>query len=151
MKNKLWSILTNNALFNGLCIPISIMYYFVFLSPIVDNDWPNYRPRIRTLRRKNWRPYLDRQWRQHAVYPGSEAHGNLSEGGLPRLIGGGFKKGCVLFYYSSTKFESTLVLLLFWTPERGRSCCDVLYRPCHLEVSFFLGVMFTGVWHVWMC
>jgi hypothetical protein len=36
------------------------------------------------------------------------ADGNLSEGGLARLKGSGFKKGCVLLYNSSTEFDNTL-------------------------------------------
>jgi hypothetical protein len=37
------------------------------------------------------------------------AEGNLSKGGLARLIGSGFKKGCVFLYYSFTEFESILI------------------------------------------
>jgi hypothetical protein len=34
----------------------------------------------------------------------------ISEDGLERLIGSGFKKGCVLLYYFSIEFDSTLTV-----------------------------------------
>ncbi len=57
-------------------------------------------------------------------------------GGLARLIGCGFKKGCVLPITLLLNREHPYCLL-----ERGRSSRDVLYRPCHLGVSFFEGVL----------
>ncbi len=50
---------------------------------------------------------------------------NLSKGVLTQLI----KKGCVLLCNSSSE---------------GSICRDVLYRPCHLGVSFFKGSWFAG-------
>ncbi len=59
------------------------------------------------------------------------------EGGLARLIGSGFNKGCVLPYYSITEFESTYSCCLL---ERGRSHRDVLSFMSFL----FEGVLFVG-------
>ncbi len=39
-----------------------------------------------------------------------EADWQFSRGGLARLIGSGFKKGCVLLYYTSSEFDSILLL-----------------------------------------
>ncbi len=46
-----------------------------------------------------------------------EANWYFSEEGLARLVTSGFKKGCVLLYYSSTEFESTVLFLfiVYWS------------------------------------
>ncbi len=102
----------------------------------------------------------------------------------------GFKKGCVLLYYSSSerirylrvkgwcheilstfnfhhwvnklrflierhsKLKAKLKMrVLFCLLERGRSCRDVPYRPCHLGVSFLRGGDVCGekeYVYVWM-
>jgi hypothetical protein len=60
-----------------------------------------------------------------------ETEGDLNKGVelQETPIGSGFKKGCVILYYST-------LLLNYRLLGRGRSWRDVLYRPCHLGVSF---------------
>ncbi len=56
-----------------------------------------------------------------------------------RLIESGVKKGYVLLHYSSNEFKSTLSV--YWN---GVEAAGILYRPCHLGVLFFEGVLFAG-------
>ncbi len=60
-----------------------------------------------------------------------EADGNLSEDGLARLIGSGFKKGSII-YYSCFEFESTLAVELNGVGVDGLCCPD----PGSWEFSF---------------
>ncbi len=61
------------------------------------------------------------------------ADGNLSESGLARLIGSWFKILCMFNY--TTLLLNSRVLLLF-NETKYRSCQAILYRPCHLKVSW---------------
>jgi hypothetical protein len=47
-----------------------------------------------------------------------------SEGGLARFKGSGFKKGCLLQYYSSTKFKSTITVYWNMVETSWMYCTD---------------------------
>jgi hypothetical protein len=105
------------------------------------NDWQNLRPFCHVRR---YIPDSTKNQRVVARHDFSlawlEAEGNVSEGGLARLIGSGFNRGCALPYYSITEFVCTLAV--YW--KGVRSCRDVLYKPCHLGVSFSRGCYLLG-------
>jgi hypothetical protein len=69
------------------------------------------------------------------------AEGNLSEGALAltRLIRGGFKKGCVTLYYSSTKYES--ILTVYWN---GVGAAEMSFADPFIWEFSFLGVPVCG-------
>ncbi len=72
------------------------------------------------------------------AWPGWVTVGNLSEGGLAQLIGSGFKKGCVLLYYSSTEFESTLTVE--WNRAWELPGCPI--QTLRSENFLFKGMLF---------
>ncbi len=59
------------------------------------------------------------------------ADGN--DGGLARLIGRRFNKGCVLLYYSSSEFRNTLAVYLNGVGAAGLSCTDHVIWNLHCE------------------